>query len=212
MEDSHHNGIDSEQTIEFVHQAGQFIETLIQSGSLKRSELLKKLQVQLPDLYIRALQLPRVASIFEESNQKFVTEEEYDHLKDHLTLKFGYLNDYLEIVEPDFSEADGPVPATLAEDMADIYQDLKDFLMLYQVGDEDIMNDAIWECRLNFERYWGQKLLNSLRQIHKILNATDPIQEDETHTLDSERSFTIDTNAWFISQRQKDFQDSDGAD
>ena len=39
--------------------------------------------------------------------------------------------------------------------MADIYQDIKDFLLLYQTGTEEVMNDAVWECRLNFENFLG---------------------------------------------------------
>src|SRR5665811_1865626 len=32
-----------------------------------------------------------------------------------------------------------------------IYQDLKDFVLLYKAGTDEVMNDAVWECRMNFE-------------------------------------------------------------
>jgi hypothetical protein len=209
MAQSSDNAVYSSQVIDFVRVAGHFIDALIQPAPLKRSEFIRKLQHLLPGLYLKAIELPDVEARLDGANEKFVTEDEYEALNHRLTARFGYLNDYLEILEPDFSEADGPVPASLAEDMADIYQDLKDFLMLYQMGNEDIMNDAVWECRLNFERYWGQKVLNSLRHIHKVLNGPEPIQEETLPPMDSERSDPPDTDQWFIARRQKDFQDPD---
>jgi hypothetical protein len=31
------------------------------------------------------------------------------------------------------------------------------------------MNDAVWEVLMNFEEFWGKKLLNVLSAIHTVL-------------------------------------------
>ena len=31
------------------------------------------------------------------------------------------------------------------------------------------MNDAVWEVLMNFEEFWGKKLLNVLSAIHSVL-------------------------------------------
>jgi hypothetical protein len=87
--------------------------------------------------------------------------------------------------------------------MTDIYQDLKNFLLLYQTGTREVMNDAVWECRLNFESFWGQKLTNSLRAIHKFIYSGEEIRKVEPNEdMNGER----DTSGWFIERRQKDLR------
>jgi hypothetical protein len=66
------------------------------------------------------------------------------------------------------------------------------------------MNDAVWECRMNFENFWGQKLVNSLRAIHKFIYSGEEIGkvENETDANDENRN----TADWFITRRQKDLR------
>ena len=35
------------------------------------------------------------------------------------------------------------------------------------------MNDAVWEVLMNFEEFWGKKLLNVLTAIHTVLYSED---------------------------------------
>ena len=101
-------------------------------------------------------------------------------------------------------ESEGPVVGSLAENMADIYQDMKDFLLLYQTGTNEVMNDAVWACRMNFENFWGQKLVNSMRAIHKFLYSGEEIGKVEKpeEGEDEHRN----TEDWFITRRQKDLR------
>ena len=91
--------------------------------------------------------------------------------------------------------------------MADIYQDIKNFLLLYQTGTNEVMNDALWECRMNFENIWGQKLVNSLKAIHRFIYSGEEIgsREVEEDKGDEQK----DTSEWFISKRQKDFRNNE---
>ncbi len=125
----------------------------------------------------------------------------------HLKRQFGTADDYLEVFDERFNESETPVPSSLAENMADIYQDIKDFLLLYQTGTKEVMNDALWECRMNFENIWGQKLVNSMRAIHKFIYSGEepgPVENDEKEN-DEKRN----TSEWFISKRQKEFRGDD---
>jgi hypothetical protein len=69
------------------------------------------------------------------------------------------------------------------------------------------MNDAVWECRMNFENFWGQKLLNSMRAIHKFIYSGEEIGKAKKMEEGNEEK--RDTSEWFISKRQKDYG-SDG--
>lgn len=62
--------------------------------------------------------------------------------------------------------SDQPITRFISEDLADIYQDVKDFICLFQLGLNLTMNDALAQCQENFRLYWGQKLVNTLRALH----------------------------------------------
>jgi len=56
----------------------------------------------------------------------------------------------------------------VSENIADVYQELKDFAASYQLGEVDIMNDALVVCLEAFGQHWGQKLLNAMRALHAL--------------------------------------------
>ncbi|MGB0976421.1 MAG: DUF5063 domain-containing protein, partial [Prolixibacteraceae bacterium] len=58
-------------------------------------------------------------------------------------------------------------------------QDLKDFVMSYQLGVEDAMEAALFECREHFQLYWGKNLLNGLRVLHILLYGNKDIDSEE---------------------------------
>jgi hypothetical protein len=69
------------------------------------------------------------------------------------------------------------------------------------------MNDGLWECRVNFENFWGQKLVNALRAIHKFICSDEEIGEITEENLENgEKRSKSD---WFISRRQKEFREDD---
>jgi len=149
--------------------------------------------------------LPLLEPFFEDGNEKFVTEDDWNGINDILMEKFGTANDYLEVFDEKINDSDGPVVSSISENMSDIYQDMKDFLLLYQTGTGEVMNDAVWECRMNFENFWGQKLLNSLRAIHKFIYSGEEIGKVKNVEEDSEEN--RNTADWFITRRQKDMRE-----
>jgi hypothetical protein len=193
----------SRNVVEFTAAANEFCKYAEHSSELKGDELLKIFQRILPFLYLKASLLPSLEPFFEDGNEKFVTEAVWTAMQGVLREKFGTADDYLEVFDEKINDSEGPVISTISENMADIYQDLKDFLLLYQTGTKEVMNDAVWECKQNFENYWGQKLVNSLRAIHRFIYSGEEIGKAELiDNIDEER----DTSGWFISKRQKDLR------
>jgi hypothetical protein len=202
--DSSTEPVYSRNVIEFVAVANEFCKYAEHGSELKGDELLKILQRILPLMYLKASLLPQLNPYFEDGNEKFVTESDWSRIHETLTEKFGTADDYLEVFDEKTKELEGPVVSSISENMSDIYQDLKDFLLLYQTGTDEVMNDAVWECRMNFENFWGQKLVNSMRAIHKFIYSGEEIGKVEKEVdIDDERRNTED---WFISRRQKDFR------
>jgi hypothetical protein len=202
--DTNSDPVYSRNVIEFVAVANEFCKYAEHASELKGDELLKILQRILPLMYLKASLLPQLNPYFEDGNEKFVKESDWIRIHDTLKEKFGTANDYLEVFDEKISESEGPFLSGISENMADIYQDIKDFLLLYQTGTSEVMNDAVWECRMNFENFWGQKLVNSLRAIHKFIYSGEEIGivENDIDENDERRN----TSDWFIARRQKEFR------
>jgi hypothetical protein len=203
--DTNSDPVYSRNVVEFVAVANEFCKYAEHASKLKGDEMLKILQRILPLLYLKASLLPQLEPFFEDGNEKFVTEADWTDINETLKEKFGTANDYLEVFDEKINETEGHVVSSISENMADIYQDIKDFLLLYQTGTGEVMNDAVWECRMNFENFWGQKLVNSMRAIHKFLYSGEEIGKVEKNTeADDEYRNTAD---WFITRRQKDLRE-----
>ncbi len=202
--DTNSDPVYSRNVIEFVAVANEFCKYTEHAPELKGDELLKILQRLLPLMYLKASLLPKLDPFFEDGNEKFVTEADWNNINEILKEKFGTANDYLEVFDEKINDTEGAIAASISEDIADIYQDMKDFLLLYQTGTGEVMNDAVWECRMNFENFWGQKLVNSMRAIHKFIYSGEEIGkvERKDDTNDENRN----TADWFITRRQKDFR------
>jgi hypothetical protein len=75
---------------------------------------------------------------------------------------------YLDVFVEDMKYSDTPVSAFVSENIADIYQDIRNLVSVYQYELTEQMNDALHVCINNFREYWGQKLVNSLRPLHAL--------------------------------------------
>ncbi len=194
----------SRNVVEFVAVANEFCKYTEHASELKGDELLRIFQRILPLMYLKASLLPKLDPFFEDGNEKFVTEADWVKIHETFREKFGTADDYLEVFDEKMKDSEGPVISSISENMADIYQDLKDFLLLYQTGTNEVMNDAVWECRLNYETFWGQKLVNSMRAIHKFIYSGEEIGKIDDENI--ERDESRNTADWFISRRQKDIR------
>lgn len=200
------NIVYSKEVIEFTAVANEYCRFLEEAAQTDGNKLLRVLQKLLPLLYMKSLYLPDIESKIEEESEKYVREEDWQVLNEMLTAKFGTANDYLD-VNTDKDSTEELVYGNLAENLADIYQDIKDFLMVYRVGTLELMNDALWECRESFSLYWGQTLVNTIRAVHFALLDPDKIGI----TDDPEKSKT-DKSEWIISRRQDEYRKDQGND
>jgi len=201
--DKNQDPVYSHNVIEFVAVANEYCKYAEHASEIKGEEMLKIMQRILPLLYLKASLLPSLEPVFEDGNEKFVTESDWQGIHDNIGRIMGNADDFSAEMGDKLDDSGIPVPVSLSENMADIYQDVKDFILLYQTGTEEIMNDAIWECKMNFETIWGEKLLNVVRAGHRFLYSGKEIEDEADNTA---RDKDRDTDEWFISKRQKDFR------
>lgn len=169
----------SKNAIEFVAVATETSSFFENSSSFTRKQFLERTAKVLALIYLKVSMLEDVEPVLDEEPEQFVTEQDYEFVHQNIFNLLGNVDAYLDVFHPDIQLSDAPIAASISEDIADIYQDLKDFSMRYQIGNNDVMNDALSICISSFKQYWGQKLVNVLRAVHAALYSED-LEEDLT--------------------------------
>lgn len=165
--------------VEFVTVAVEFCKFLEQAEAMKRSTFVDTSLKILPLLYLKASMLPPCETIGEEAPETFVSEETYAVLRMNLAGILAEKDDYLDVFVSDMKYSDQPITKYISEDLADIYQDIKDFIFVFQLGLNETMNDSLAICQENFALYWGQKLVNTLRALHDVKYSQPEEGEEE---------------------------------
>lgn len=188
MENKEQQVIFSRNTVEFVTVAAEFCAYLERAESLRQKEFVDTILKILPLLYIKASMLPECEVQSESEPESFVTEEDYEVLRYALTALMADKDDYLEVFMQDMRYSDTPILRTISEDLADIYQDVKNFVTLFKLGFDETMHDALALCRDNFALYWGQTLVNTMRALHSV--KYNPTADDADAESDDENFMT----------------------
>lgn len=165
-------------SVEFVTVAAEFCGFLERARNAKRVTFVDTALKILPLLYLKASLIPPCERIGIFDPETFVTEEDYELIRMAVAEVLGPKDDYLEVFLPDMAYSDTPIKKCISEDLADIYQDLKDFICVFRLGLNETMNDSLAICKEHFETYWGQRLVNTMRALHDVkYNHAD--EEDE---------------------------------
>lgn len=165
--------------IEFVTVAAEFCNYMERTEGIKRSDFVDTTLKILPLLYLKASLLPECHTIGEDLPENYVTEEIYEVLRMNLSGLLAGQDAYLDVFVEDMKYSDQPITRYISEDLADIYQDIKDFIFVFQLGLNETMNDSLAICQENFREYWGQKLVNTLRALHEVkYTQTEEEEED----------------------------------
>ena len=172
--------------IEFVTVAAEFCAFLERAEHMKRKAFVDTSLKILPLLYLKASLLPKCETIGDEAPETYVTEEIYEILRINLAGLMGENDDYLDVFVQDMVYSDQPIKKSISEDLADIYQDLKDFISVFQLGLNETMNDSLVVCKEHFREFWGQRLVNTMRALHDVKYS--PADDGEEEEMEDENS------------------------
>jgi len=144
-----------------VSQYCTFIENV---SSFSQEDILDYLLKITPLVYLKSALIADFELEDNAAGEQFVTEEQYE-------LCYSQLKEKLEAVDFfegfDFVENQS-VTYSLCEILADVYQDLKDFQLLYAKNTLAAQENAVWLCKNNFVQNWGKKIAAILPYLHSL--------------------------------------------
>ena len=195
----------SKNVIELVTVAAETCLFLEHATEFTQVDFVQKSVKLLPLLYLKASLVEIPETVFDDGTERFVSEEDYQFVREQIEQILGSDDSYLEVFHPDMALSDTPIAAFVSENLADIYQELKDFAANYQLADVDTMNDALAGCLVAFGEHWGQKSLNALRALHAVrFSENFGIDPEEEESVINKK---IDRNSFLNFQHDEESDD-----
>ncbi|MEI6765430.1 MAG: DUF5063 domain-containing protein [Bacteroidota bacterium] len=169
MDDQSKNKVQSRTVLEMLTVANEYCLFIEDADKFTKEYMLSYLQKVLPLLYLKSSLLPDIEVDDTMPGERFVTEEEWEIAFQRIKSKLGVDDRYIYLARRSATETETR-KGSLSENFTDIYQDMKDFILLYQKNTLSAQENAVHDCKLLFESHWGARALNALAAIHQILH------------------------------------------
>lgn len=196
---------EDENVNNFVTTAANYCTLLENANNFSKKDFIGKTLEIFSSLYYSMLRFPLFEVDSEEGMiEKFVTEQEWNNIYQIVSQKLGYHNDYLDVYDPVARQEEDLSVGKISDNLADIYQDMKDFVTLYGVGNEEVMLASLWECKISFEEFWGQKLLNATRVLHRLYFYEENLEEEGTGKEEPPTGHNREN--WLFKEKQEQYR------
>lgn len=162
MEDSQ---IYSQKTLEFIQVASEYCKAMEHCREFEQNEFIDVMRNLLPMVYLKISLIGEIEEA-DGYNEPKVTEDDYNYVRSGVAGILAEKNDYLDVFVEDFKYSEQPILCTISENLADIYQALRNLLEVFRSNYEDAMQVALFDTVEDFKLYWGQTLLNALKALH----------------------------------------------
>ncbi|NLN94799.1 MAG: DUF5063 domain-containing protein [Bacteroidales bacterium] len=163
------DNIFSPPVIELFTVLNEYCIFIEKASDYAKHDILEYLNRVLPLMYLKGTLVPAVEVEHPEANERYVTEEQWQDIFNMLRAKFDK-EDIFYFIDPGSNNFDEEWDIySLSEDLTDIYQDSKDFVLLYSKNLHAARENAIHEIAALFKSHWGHRISRSLIHIHYIL-------------------------------------------
>lgn len=157
----------SQKTLEFITVASEYCKALEHCREFEPHDFIDVMRNLLPMLYLKVSLIGDIEEA-DGYNEPKVTEDDYNYVRSGIAAILAEKDDYLDVFVEDFKYSEQPILCTISENLADIYQALRNLLEVFRSNYEDAMQVALYDTVEDFKLYWGQTLLNALKALHDV--------------------------------------------
>jgi hypothetical protein len=167
----------SEEVLALVKSANDLATFLEEFSEADGAGFISESLVLLSAVYAAMIRVGECDTSADAPPEPSVSEQDWAALFQKIARLLGAHNEIIRPAEESEYDRSELLTHTISEDLADVYQELRDFTSIYSRGLEELMNDATWELRERFYEHWGKKLLRALSALHDLQAAgTDPTE------------------------------------
>lgn len=158
-------------TLAFIALANEYCQEMENVLDKDKTDFITLMLKQLPRLYIAVSDV--VEQEREEDTEQYVvesylTEDEYNSVRNNVYHILGEDDVYLEVFEEDMKYSDTPIATTISENLSDLYQEFFNFVQTIKNSPAEVVNEIVLAEKENFKAYWGQLLVNVIRAVHNV--------------------------------------------
>ena len=147
---------DKKNIVELLAVVVEFCATVERANKVGKKTFVEKTHKLLSLLYLKASVLSSSSEI-DDYCEKFVTENDWEQIRQAVETILGEHDSQIEIVEPDSFSSGDRVNTCISECFADIYQDARNFAEQCKDTTDEMMEVATSEFILNYKFYWGTR-------------------------------------------------------
>lgn len=156
-------------SITFLTLATDFCKTIQDTAELTKESFIDSMLRVLPRLYI-IMGSHETTGIEPDMTilGNYVDEDHYNQARSAIAALMGEDDTYLETFMEDMKYSDTPIAASISESLADIYQDMFNFMMTMRESEGTVAPQAMDEMHENFTLYWSKTLCNVMRPLNSL--------------------------------------------
>lgn len=194
MDDDFKKILYSKNVLEFTTVANEYCKFVEDVNNVDRNKFIDVSLKLLPLLYLKTSLLPELQSDEEGIIEKFVSETDYNYLRENVAAKLGIHDIEITVSgEPDVEVTESE-DVYLSECFSDIYQDIKNFTEVFRHENDTAMHEALWECTYNFKHYWGGRLLSLITTLHQMYYGDNDLSDNYKYS--EEQNQYEEKNNW----------------
>jgi hypothetical protein len=134
---------------QFVTTAFSYCQLIDDIASQSRRSFLQEVRKTLPLMYYHALHLPEVESSHA-SNDRDITHEQWQQKYKSIQQLLGKYDLYWEVFDPIKTPTEEPVAASLADDLSDIWRDIKPGTDHWADASPQGREEILWNWHFSF--------------------------------------------------------------
>lgn len=154
--------------MQVVALATKFCSTVENAAQFEKEEFVRDMTEILPELYLdfATLEVPQLEEGFYTSD--YVDEDYYESMRRGMEGVLGPDDMYLDASADDMKYSDTPIAVSISESLADIFQDLYNFVWAVRETDGALLNEAYTNCAENFRGVWAEKLVSVMCPLTRL--------------------------------------------
>ena len=157
---------DTKPVIDFIDMATRYCQLIEDRENKSEIQLLQEVIIILPQLCVYAMKLPDIKQLSDYEPSR-IPHEQWEDIYKSLQHKLGEHDYYQEIFDP-YQNKEEQVTASLADDLADIYGDIKRGLQDWVKASPSDRLHIIWYWKLDFD-HWGAHATGAFRALYSLL-------------------------------------------
>ena len=154
----------SQHVIDMLTLSNEYALFMEACADYNTREIIDYLRRVIPMLYLKGSLIPAVEAADDYITEKYVSEEHWENV-------YNTLKERFDLIPADQWPAGELRSGELAELLADVYQDLKDFVVLFQKALTVEKQNALADLGTSYQPFWGQRLAEMLPLLHTLHGA-----------------------------------------